>query len=144
MHYRLATLLAIGVCAPTSAGHNSLSAVAEWARRCSPQELQRLSYPFNSLTGHYRVPDEGTLREAYTEVTPSRLTPPAIRMCGRPDRPGSTRLTPDGLPEREQRHHCQRPPSKPRRTAIAVDGKCLRSARRPDGSQVFVTLRGIP
>ncbi|WP_319787569.1 transposase family protein [Streptomyces sp. AK08-01B] len=61
--YRLATLLTIGVCALTSAGHNSLTAVAEWVRRCSPQELQRLGCPFNPLTGHYRVPDEGTLRE---------------------------------------------------------------------------------
>jgi hypothetical protein len=45
VRYRLATLLAIEVCALTSAGHNSSTAVAEWARRCSPQELQRLGCP---------------------------------------------------------------------------------------------------
>jgi len=31
--YRLATLLAIGVCALSASGHDSLAAVAEWARR---------------------------------------------------------------------------------------------------------------
>ncbi|GAA1918557.1 transposase family protein [Streptantibioticus ferralitis] len=74
VRYRLATLLAIGVCALTSAGHNSLAAVAEWARRLGPAELQRLGCPFNPITGRYRVPDEGTLREAYAKVDPAALT----------------------------------------------------------------------
>jgi hypothetical protein len=34
VRYRLSTLLAIGVCAMTAAGHNSLVAIAEWAHRC--------------------------------------------------------------------------------------------------------------
>ncbi|MBR7679147.1 ISAs1 family transposase, partial [Streptomyces daliensis] len=49
---------------------------------------------------------------------------------------------PDGGIEREQRraHHvtAQSAPVRRRRRAIAVDGKCLRGAKRPDGSQVFV------
>jgi hypothetical protein len=53
-----------------------------------------------------------------------------------------TALTPDGFVEREQRrahHHAvrrDRPP--PKRRAYAVDGKCLRGARRPDSSRAFV------
>ncbi|TKA03125.1 transposase family protein [Actinacidiphila oryziradicis] len=142
VRYRLAAPLAIGVCALASAGHNSHTAVAEWARRCSPQELRRLGCPFNPLTGRYRVPDEGTLREAYAKVAPVALTAAGYGRLAALTRPEPTRLTPDVVPEREQRlAHCAAiadPSPKPRRTAVAVDGKCLRGARRPDGSQVFV------
>ncbi|MEV6107025.1 transposase family protein [Streptomyces sp. NPDC051940] len=37
--FRLATLLAVGVCAVTSARHNSLTAIAEWVRRCDQDVL---------------------------------------------------------------------------------------------------------
>ncbi|MBA5221658.1 hypothetical protein [Streptomyces griseoaurantiacus] len=123
--------------------------MAEWVHRCSPQELQRLGCPFNPLTGRYRVPDEDALREVYAKVDPVALTAAGCARLAALTGPGSTRLTPDGVPEREQpRAHRATtvggPPPKPRRTAIAVDDKCLRGARRPDGSQVFVTLHGIP
>ncbi len=60
--------------------------------------------------------------------------------------PGPNRPTPNGVLEREQRRATTvgGPPRKPRRTAIAVDGKCLRGAKRPERNQVFVTLHGIP
>jgi hypothetical protein len=70
----LAALLAVGVCALTSAGHNSLTAVAEWVRRCDPQGLRRPGCPFNPLTGRYRVPDEGTVRKADAKVGPAAPT----------------------------------------------------------------------
>jgi hypothetical protein len=41
-------------------------------------------------------------------------------------------------PAGQRRAAANDPPPPPRRNAIAVDGKCLRAARRPDGSQVFV------
>lgn len=51
-------------------------------------------------------------------------------------------LMPDGGQEREQRRAhqaaAQTDPVRRRRQAIAVDGKCLRGARRSDGSWVFV------
>ncbi|MFF1481446.1 transposase family protein [Streptomyces sp. NPDC058301] len=46
VRFRLATLLAVGVCALTSAGHNSLTAIAEWVRRCDQDVLARLGCPF--------------------------------------------------------------------------------------------------
>jgi hypothetical protein len=70
----LATLLAIGVCVVSAAGHNTLTAVADWIRRCGPGELSRLGCPFNPLTGRYRVPDERTLPEAYSRVDPQAST----------------------------------------------------------------------
>ncbi|WP_425586543.1 transposase family protein [Streptomyces ziwulingensis] len=45
VRFRLATLLAVGVCALTSAGHNSRTAVAEWVRRCDQDVLARLGCP---------------------------------------------------------------------------------------------------
>ncbi|MGW0652285.1 hypothetical protein ACWD4T_26340 [Streptomyces umbrinus] len=123
--------------------------MAEWVRRCSPQELQWLGCPFNPLTGHYRFPDEGTLREVYAKVDLVALIAVGYARLAALTGPGRPGSPPHGVPEREQRraHHATTvggPPPKRRRTAIAVDGKCLRGARRPDGSQVFVTLHGIP
>ncbi|WP_353963640.1 transposase family protein [Streptomyces sp. NBC_00201] len=54
VRYRLATLLAIGVCAMTSAGHNSLAAVGEWVRRCDQLVLAALGCPFDPMTGRMR------------------------------------------------------------------------------------------
>jgi hypothetical protein len=42
VRFPLATLLAIGVCAMTAPGHNSLVAVAEWAHRAGDAVLARL------------------------------------------------------------------------------------------------------
>lgn len=139
VRYPLATLLAIGVCAMSAAGHNSLTSVAEWVRRCDPRDLGRLGCPFNPLTGRYRVPDERTLRDAYSRVDPVALAAAGYGYLSALTRADPAAHTPDGLPEREQRRAAAGdPPPPPRRTAVAVDGKCLRAARRPDGSQVFV------
>jgi predicted transposase YbfD/YdcC len=139
VRYGLATLLAIGVCAMSAVGHNSLTAIAEWVRRCGPQELARLGCPFNPLTGRYRVPDERTLRDAYGRVDPAVLTAVGYGHLAALARSATAAVTPDGVPEREQRRaHRAAITDLPRRAAIAVDGKCLRGAKRPDGSQVFI------
>ncbi|WP_328380102.1 MULTISPECIES: transposase family protein [unclassified Streptomyces] len=62
VRYRLATLLAIGVCAMTAAGHNSLGAIAEWARRCDQEALARLGCPFDPFASRYRAPGEWSSR----------------------------------------------------------------------------------
>ncbi|MEY9963302.1 putative transposase YbfD/YdcC [Streptacidiphilus sp. MAP12-16] len=142
VRYRLATLLAIGVCAMSAAGHNSLAAMAEWGRRCGQEELRRLGCPFDPFTGRHRVPDERTLRDAYGKVDPGELAAAGFAGLAALTRPEPARLTPDGVPEREQRRAHRTatasPLPKPRRTAVAVDGKCLRGAKRPDGSQIFI------
>jgi DDE_Tnp_1-associated len=56
VRFKLATLLAVGVCAMTSAGRNSLTAIAEWARRCDQTVLARLGCPFDPFTGCFRPP----------------------------------------------------------------------------------------
>jgi hypothetical protein len=52
-------------------------------------------------------------------------------------------VTPHGDAEREQRRAWRAAtgddaPRRPRHDALAADGKCLRGARRPDGSQVYL------
>ncbi|MEV0492009.1 transposase family protein [Streptomyces atratus] len=74
VRYRLATLLAIGVCAMTTVGHNSLVTIGEWARRCDQQTLADLGCPFDPMAGRIRCPDEKTLHDAYDKVDPGELT----------------------------------------------------------------------
>ena len=143
VRYRLASLLAIGVCAMTAARHNSLASMAEWVRRGSPETMRRLDLPFHPLTGRYRCPDERTLRDAFAQVDASALTRAGFARLAALTAPASRPHTPDGISEREQRRRhrlCIDPDrsAAPRRAAFAVDGKCLRGARRADGSQVFV------
>ncbi|MFD5442495.1 transposase family protein [Streptomyces tendae] len=74
VRFRLATLLEVGVCALTSAGHNSLTAIAEWVRRCDQDVLARLGCPFDPFTGRFRAPGERTLRDVFARVDPAVLT----------------------------------------------------------------------
>jgi predicted transposase YbfD/YdcC len=142
VRYRLSTLLAIGVCAMTAAGHNSLVAIAEWARRCDQAVLARLGCPFDPFAGRFRAPGERTLRDVFARVDPGALTSAGFARLTALTPPMVGSLSPDGIPEREQRRahravargqdQCRR------RRAFAVDGKCLRGAVRAEGSRVFV------
>lgn len=143
VRFRLATLLAVGVCALTSAGHNSLTAVAEWVRRCDQDVLARLGCPFDPFTGRFKAPGERTLRDVFARVDPALLTAAGFtRLTTLQARP-VTATGPDGIVEREQRRahriaQNETDPPQPCRAAFAVDGKCLGGAVRADGSRVFV------
>ena len=145
MRYRLSSLLALVVCAMTPAGHDSITAAAEWCRRATPEELAAFGLPYHPLLGCYRVPSEKTLRSVLGRLDPAELSGAGFAYLTSllPDeRASPAPLMPDGGPEREQRRAHQAAaradPVRRRRQAIAVDGKCLRGARRPDGSRVFV------
>lgn len=140
--YRLATLLALGVCAMSAPGHDSIVAIAEWGRRAGGGVLARLDAPFDPIARRYQSPDEKTLRDAYAKVDASRLAKAGFAALAHLVADTSAACCPDGLGEREQRRRARRAadtPGKPqRRTAFAVDGKCLRGAKRPDGSRLYV------
>ncbi|MFE4755008.1 ISAs1 family transposase [Streptomyces mirabilis] len=145
VRYRLSSLLALVVCAMTAAGHDSITAAAEWCRHAAPEELAAFGLPYHPLLGRYRVPSEKTLRAVLGRLDPAGLSAAGFAYLTSllPDeRAIPAPLMPDGGPEREQRraHRAavQADPVRRRRRAVAVDGKCLRGARRPDGSQVFV------
>jgi predicted transposase YbfD/YdcC len=144
--YRLSALLALTVCAMTPAGNDSLTAAAEWCQRATAPELAAFGLPYHPPTGRYRVPSEKTLRRVLGLLDPAEVSAagfahlrPLLTQAART--PLSPR-TPDGLAEREQRRAHRRTQSESppalRHKALAVDGKCLRGARRPDGSRVFV------
>ncbi|HKT03687.1 MAG TPA: ISAs1 family transposase, partial [Rugosimonospora sp.] len=104
--------------------------------------MSRLGCSFNPVTGRYRVPDERTLREAYSRVDPGGLAAAGYGYFNALAQADPTAVTPHGTGEREQRRawHAAveatwRPP---RHDGLAADGKCLRAARRPDGSQVYL------
>jgi predicted transposase YbfD/YdcC len=144
LRYGLPSLLALAVCAMTPAGNDSLTAAAEWCQRATPEELAAFALPYDVLRGRFRVPSEKTLRRVLGLLDPAEVSAagfaylkPALLQAAAP-----TPRTPDGLIEREQRRAHRRAAkdglSATKRQAYAVDGKCLRGARRPDGSRVFV------
>nr|WTB33817.1 ISAs1 family transposase [Streptomyces sp. NBC_00830]WTB35162.1 ISAs1 family transposase [Streptomyces sp. NBC_00830] len=145
LRYALPSLLALAVCAMTPTGHDSITAAAEWCQRAAPEELAAFGLPYDVLRGRFRVPSEKTLRRVLGLLDPAEvsaagfayLKPILAQAASAP-----AARTPDGLIEREQRraHHraAENDRPAPRRRAYAVDGKCLRGARRPDGSRVFV------
>src|SRR5436305_3316974 len=135
--YRLSTLLAIGVCALSTPGHDSLTAVAEWARRTGQDVLARLGAPYDPFARRYLAPDEGTLRAAFARVDPGALTAAGFAHLRNLIPPRAGHRAPDGVSERERRRAAtaareqDRPARRTRRIAYAADGKCLRGARRP-------------
>ncbi|MGY4907819.1 ISAs1 family transposase [Streptomyces sp. 900116325] len=143
VRFALPTLLAVGVCAMTCAGHNSLVAIAEWGRRCDQQVLARLGCPFDPFAGRFRAPGERTLRDVFARLDPGALTAAGFARLSSLTVVPPAPMTPDGGREREQRrgHRTARAAGErrpPRRQAFAVDGKCLRGAVRADGSRPFI------
>ena len=49
--YPLACLIAITICAFTAAGNDRLTAVGQWTRRASQEDLARLRAPWDPLVG---------------------------------------------------------------------------------------------
>lgn len=74
MRYRLSSLLALVVCAMTHAGHDSITAAAEWCRRRPPGKLAAFGLPCHPLLGRYRVLSEKTLRSVLGRLDPAELS----------------------------------------------------------------------
>jgi predicted transposase YbfD/YdcC len=135
--YPLACLVAIALCAFTAAGNDRLTAVGQWIRRASQQDLARLHAPWDPMAGRYRVPDEKTIRVVLDRLDPRAL---ARALLGRP---GSRRG--GGPPSASVRGYRARRAAQRARAlardrlrAVAVDGKTSRGARRADGTRVHL------
>ncbi|USY19391.1 ISAs1 family transposase [Nocardiopsis exhalans] len=140
--YPLTALLALSVCALTTTGHNTTTAITEWAHNAPPPILLRLGLPVCPFTGRIHIPDERTLREVLARLDPAQLARAGLATLdtrtGPPPTPHSAARTPGGAPEREHRRshrtrQCQMPPPRLRHTAYAVDGKTQRGARPRKG-----------
>ncbi len=137
--YPLACLIAIAVCAFTAAGNDRFTAVGQWIRRASQEDLARLRAPWDPVNGRYRAPDEKTIR-----VVLNRLDPRALARALLGPRPRGRRR-PCGRPSDSVRgYHARRVTrqtealARDRLRAVAVDGKTSRGARRLDGTRVHL------
>lgn len=99
-------LLALAICAVLG-GARSFVAIAEWAKRCSQNQLCRLGFRRNTRSGRYQAPSEPTIRRLLQGIDAEQV-----------DRVVSAWLL----------SLC---PSRPE--AVALDGKTLRGARRSGG-----------
>ena len=133
--YPLACLIAVALCAFTAAGNDRLTAVGQWVRRASQQDLARLRAPWDPIVGRYRAPDEKKIR-----VVLDRLDPRALARA-LPD----GRRRPGGPPAASVRGYRARQAgqqakmlARGRLRAVAVDGKTSRGARRADGTRIHL------
>ena len=136
--YPLACLIAVALCAFSAAGNARLTAVGQWIRRASQQDLARLRAPWDPMAGRYWAPDEKTIR-----VVLDRLDPRALARALLGGRPGSRgRSGPASASVRGYRARQAAQQAKAlargRLRAVAVDGKTSRGARRGDGTRVHL------
>lgn len=106
----LPTVLTIALAA-TLAGARGYLAISEFAARLGQEPLRRLHAYFDRKLGSFVAPSEPTFRRVLQQVDPQSL-----------ERAFSAWVQ-AGAPEAEP---------------LAVDGKTLKGARRPDGSQVHL------
>ena len=110
LRHRQETVLSIGLAA-VLAGRRGYTAIAEWAADLTQAQLKRLRARFNRRTERFEPPSEPTLRRV-------------LQTC---DAPAVDAALSDwllGVTHTDD--------------AVAVDGKALRGAIRPDGTQVHL------
>src|SRR6266700_7918874 len=135
--YPLACLVAVALCAFTAAGNDRLTAVGQWIRRASQQDLARLRAPWDPMAGRYRAPDEKTIRVVLDRLDPRALTRALLGPRPRRRRSGAP---PASARRYRARRAAQQAKSlaRGRLRAVAVDGKTSRGARRADGTRVHL------
>lgn len=114
IRYPLASMLAVAVCA-VLAGAVTFAAIADWARDLDPPAWARLGFAG-------RIPAASTVWRLLVRVDADALSAALAGWL-------RSRIIATGGPQ---------PPDRRWRLVIAVDGKTLRGARLPDGSQVHL------
>ncbi|MFF0728409.1 ISAs1 family transposase [Streptomyces sp. NPDC004134] len=118
----LAFVLAVAACA-VLAGAKSLAAIAEWAADATPGLLSRLGAPCRDPRHGPLPPAEATVRRTLQRIDGDALDAAVGTWLARRDR---TTTAGDGTQD-------DRP-----RPSLAVDGKTVRGALRPDGTRVHL------
>lgn len=137
----LVFVLALAVCAFTAAGHDSPTAIAEWAAGCSQATLAALGGRRDPWAGRIRPPGARTFSRVFGRIDAETFN---AAVCG------YLAALPASLPgelpevtrhEREQRR-AGRAAAAPGAAGLlpqaAGDGKTVRGAVRGDGSQVHL------
>ena len=132
-------VLALAICAFTAAGHDSPAAAAEWAAGCSQRTLAVLGGRRDPWAQRIRAPSARTFARVFTGLDAEAFNAALYGYLGSlPAGPA------DALPavtrrEREQRRAARAGPEPPGQLEqAAADGKTVRGAVRPDGSQVHL------
>jgi len=110
LRHRQGTVLSIAIAA-VLAGRRGYSAIAEWAADLTQAQLKRLRARFNPRTERFEPPSEPTLRRV-------------LQTCDAPAVNATLSGWLLGVTNPDD--------------AVAVDGKALRGALRPDGTQVHL------
>ena len=134
-------VLALAVCAFTAAGHDSPTAIAEWAAGCSRQTLLVLGGRPDPLTRRVRPPSTRTFRRVFAGIDADAFNQVLYDYLDAMPAAAAEELPEVTQREREQR----RAAAAGREPAVAgllphaaADGKTARGAVRPDGSQVHL------
>jgi predicted transposase YbfD/YdcC len=137
--YPLACLIAVAICAFTAAGNDRLTAVGQWIKRASQQDLARLRAPWDPIAGRYRAPDEKTIRVVLDRLDPRALARALLgpRPPGRRPPGGPSSASVRGYRARQAARQAKAL-ARDRLRAVAVDGKTCRGARRADGTRVHL------
>ena len=127
------------MCAFTAAGNDRLTAVGQWTKRASQEDLARLRAPWDPVAGQYRAPDEKTIRVVLDKLDPRALTR-ALLGPRRHWRRKSGGPPSAGVRDYRARRAAQEVKAAARSglRAVAVDGKTSRGARRGDGTRVHL------
>ena len=131
--YPLACLIAVAVCAFTAAGNDRLTAVGQWTRRASQEDLARLRAPWDPVAGRYRAPDEKTIRVVLDRLDPRALTRVLLGPRRRRRRSGGPPSA--GVRDYRARRAVQEVKAAARGglPAVAVDGKTSRGPAAATG-----------
>jgi hypothetical protein len=105
-------ILAVAICAVLG-GARSYVAIAEWAKRCTQNQLRRLGLRRNARTGLYQPPSEPTIRRVLQSIDAEQVDRALT---------GWVRSLSPSQPD----------------PAIALDGKALRGALGPEGQPVHL------
>ena len=132
-------VLALAVCAFTAAWHDSPTAIAEWAAGCCQATLAVLGGRQDPWTRRIRPPSARTFGRVFTGLDAGAFNAALYGwLAAMPASPPAA-VPPVTRHEREQRRAARARPGPPGMLdQAAADGKTVRGAVRPDGSQVHL------
>jgi predicted transposase YbfD/YdcC len=132
-------VLALAVCAFTAAGHDSPEAVAEWAAGCSQGTLAVLGGRRDPWGRQIRPPSVSTFSRVFSRIDAEAFNAALYGYLAAVPASPAGALPAITVHEREQRRAARAEPGPPGLLPqAAADGKTVRGAVRPDGSQVHL------